>query len=253
MVLSEVFNLFLKQSPVTVMVRATLENVLSAERLDNLFARCAVRQRPSDLLFSLVADLMGSVVCGVRPSIHAAFQAHSDEIGVTIKALYDKLKGLEPQVTRELVRDTAARLAEIVNHTEGGLPAWLPGYRVKILDGNHLPRSERRLKELRTLNAAPLPGHSLVVLDPELMLAIDLFPCEDGHAQERSLVPQVLPTIELNDVMIADRNLCTTRFLSEIDERQGRFVIREHSQSLRWELTGRRRKLGQIETGRVYE
>lgn len=253
MVLSEVFNLFLKQSPVTVMVRATLENVLSAERLDNLFARCAVRQRPSDLLFSLVADLMGSVVCGVRPSIHAAFQAHSDEIGVTIKALYDKLKGLEPQVTRELVRDTAARLAEIVNHTEGGLPAWLPGYRVKILDGNHLPRSERRLKELRTLNAAPLPGHSLVVLDPELMLAIDLFPCEDGHAQERSLVPQVLPTIEPNDVMIADRNFCTTRFLSGIDERQGRFVIREHSQSLRCELTGRRRKVGQIETGRVYE
>jgi hypothetical protein len=27
------------------------------------------------------------------------------------------------------------------------------------------------------------------------MLAIDVFPCEDGHAQERSLLPQVLATI----------------------------------------------------------
>lgn len=42
-----------------MMVRATLENVLSAERLDKLFAETAVRQRPSELLFSSVADLTG--------------------------------------------------------------------------------------------------------------------------------------------------------------------------------------------------
>jgi hypothetical protein len=69
MVLFEVFDRFVKQSPVTVMVRATLENALSAQRLDDLFARTAVRQQPSELLFSLVADLMGTVVCGVRPSM----------------------------------------------------------------------------------------------------------------------------------------------------------------------------------------
>jgi hypothetical protein len=98
MVLSEVFELFAKQSPVAVMVRATLENVLSAQRLDALFAAHARRQRPSELLFSLAVDLLGTVVCGVRPSIHAAFQARSDEIGVTVKALYDKLRGIEPHV-----------------------------------------------------------------------------------------------------------------------------------------------------------
>src|SRR5690606_2001748 len=41
--------------------------------------------------------------------------------------------------------------------------------------------------------------------------------------------------------------------LGGIDDRQGRFVIRQHSQSLRWELTGRRRKIGRTETGLVYE
>ena len=253
MVLSEVFDLFVKQSPVTVMVRATMENVLSAERLDELFARTAVRQRPSELLFSLVADLMGTVVCGVRPSMHAAFQARSEEISVSINALYDKLKKIEPQVIRTLVRDTSARLAQIIDHTEGRFSPWLPGYRVKILDGNHLRRSERRLKELRTQNAAPLPGHSLVMLDPERMLAIDMFPCEDGHAQERSLLGAVLPTIEQGDVIVADRNFCTMNFLAGIADAWAGFIIRQHRQTLRWELDGRRRQVDRIETGAVYE
>ncbi len=253
MVLSDVFDLFVKQSPVTVMVRATMENVLSAERLDALFAKTAVRQRPSELLFSLVADLMGTVVCGVRPSMHAAFQARGDEMGVTIKALYDKLKGIETSVTRELVRDTSARLAEIIDHTQGGLPPWLPGYRVKVLDGNHLRRTDRRLKELRTQNAAPLPGHSLVMLDPERMLAIDMFPCEDGHAQERSLLPQVLPTIQQGDVIVADRNFCTMGFFAGVADRGAGFIIRQHKQTLRWDSEGDCFEQGRIDTGGVYE
>jgi hypothetical protein len=253
MVLSEVFDLFVKQSPVTVMVRATMENVLSTERLDELFARTARRQRPSELVFSLVADLMGTVVCGVRPSMHAAFQARSDEMTVSIKALYDKLKGIETHVTRELVRDTAARLAQIIDHTNGSLPPWLPGYRVKILDGNHLRRTDRRLKELRTRNAAPLPGHSLVMLDPERMLAIDMFPCQDGHAQERSLLPEVLPTIEQGDVIVADRNFCTMDFFAGIADRGAGFIIRQHKKTLRWELDGDCFEEGRIDTGVVYE
>jgi hypothetical protein len=152
-----------------------------------------------------------------------------------------------------LIRDTSSRLGEIVDHTEGSLPPWLPGYRVKILDGNHLRRSERRLKELRTQNAAPLPGHSLVMLDPERMLAIDLFPCTDGHAQERSLLPEVLPTIERGDVLVADRNFCTTDFLAGIADREAGFIIRQHKQALRWELVGQRRKAGRIDSGVVYE
>ena len=253
MVLSDVFELFVKQSPVTVMVRATMENVLSAERLDELFARTALRQRPSELLFSLVADLMGTVVCGVRPSMHAAFQARSEDISVSINALYDKLKRIEPQVIRVLVRDTSARLSEIIDQTGGRFSPWLPGYRVKILDGAHLRRSERRLKELRPLNAAPLPGHSLVMLDPERMLAIDVFPCEDGHAQERSLLSAVLPTIEAGDCVLADRNFATMGFLGGVADRDATFVIRQHGGSLRFRLEGRRSQAGRIETGAVYE
>jgi hypothetical protein len=63
--------------------------------------------------------------------------------------------------------------------------------------------------KLNRNGAGALPGKSLVVLDPALGLAIDIFPCEDGHAQERSLLPEVLETVEAGDLWMGDRNLCT--------------------------------------------
>lgn len=57
---------------------------------------------------------------------------------------------------------------------------------------------------LRSIEGGPLPGKSLVVLDPILMLAIDQFPIEDAYTQERALLPKVLQTIEARDVWIGD-------------------------------------------------
>ena len=62
---------------------------------------------------------------------------------------------------------------------------------------------------LRNTQAGPNPGKSLVVLDPALGLAIDIFPCEDGHTQERALLSEVLATVEAGDLWIGDRNFCT--------------------------------------------
>src|SRR5436309_1832700 len=72
---------------------------------------------------------------------------------------------------------------------------WLPGYRVKILDGNCIEASERRLNVVREVQAGALPGKSLVVYEPAHGLVSDGFPCEDGHAQARSLFGLVLETV----------------------------------------------------------
>jgi hypothetical protein len=253
MILAGVFERFVTESPVSVMVRATLENVLSAVRVDELFARTAVRQRPSELLFSSIADLMGLVVCRIRPTVHAAYQAQAESFQVSLTAVYDKLRGAEPHVSRTLVRETAQRMGAIVRQTGGGLPGLLAGYRVLIADGNHLPASERRLKELRTQNVAPLPGHATVIFDPALRLAVDVLPCTDGHASERTLLPALLERLEAQDLLIADRNFCTTQFLLDIDQRGAFFIIRQHGSSLKHELVGRRRKVGRIASGLVYE
>jgi len=253
MVLADVFDCFIKESPFAVMTRATLENVFSPDRLDAIFDRTPSRQRSAELLFSTVADLMGSVVVNVHPSINAAYRAKADEIGVTVKSVYDKLKGIEPNVCRELVRETAGHMASIIEKCGGKAADLLPGYRVKIVDGNHLRRTDRRIKELRKGNVAPLPGKSLVVFDPALRLAIDVIPCEDGHAQERRLFPELSQTIERGDVWFADRNFCTTQFLSDFFAAKSHFVIRQHGATLSWELEGRQKKIGKIETGAVYE
>lgn len=253
MILREVVERFEKKAPIAVMVRAAMENALSAERLDALFERTAEHQTNKELMFSTVADIMGLVACKIHPSVHAGYQAKREEIHVTAKALYDKLQRMEGNISRRVVRDTASRMGEIIEKTGGVLPELVPGYRVKILDGNHLRRTQRRIKELRALNAAPLPGHCVVILDPQLKLAIDVIPCEDAHAQERTLLPQVLETVNGRDLWIADRNFCTTNFLFGIKSRRAYFVIRQHSNSLRFELIGKRKKIGRSETGVVYE
>jgi IS4 transposase len=135
----------------------------------------------------------------------------------------------------------------------GERPAWLAGYPIRTLDGNHLAGTQHRLVELRTVGAGALPGHALVVLDPQAMLVTDVFPCEDGHAQERSLLDQVLEAIRSGEVWVADRNFCTTGFAFGIARRGGYFVIRQHQATLHIELIGERRSCGRTETGMVYE
>ena len=252
MILREVVKRFEKEAPICLMVRVAMENILSAERLNSVFESAATRQENKELMFSTVAEIMGLVACKIHPSVHAAYQAKKERIGVTAKALYDKLQRMEGNVSREVVRETASRMAEVIEKTKGTLPALVPGYRTKILDGNHLRRTQRRIKEPRELNAAPLPGHCAVILDPRLKLAIDVIPCEDGHAQERTLLPDVLNTVERGDLWIADRNFCTIAFLFGIASRHAHFVIRQHG-GLPFELIGRRRKVGKSETGVVYE
>ena len=62
------------------------------------------------------------------------------------------------------------------------------------------------------IRVRPLPGKALVVFDPRSGLAVDVFPCEDGHAPERSLFSAVADTIEAGDLYVADRNFCVLEF-----------------------------------------
>src|SRR3954453_18120654 len=253
MVLGQIFERFAQQSPITVMTRAAVEHALAPEAIDALFERTAQRQYTRTLLFSSVVDLMGSVVAKIQPAVNAAYRARAEALGVSLRAVYDKIGGTEPALSAELVRHTARTLGPVITAMGGERVAWLPGYPVKILDGNHLAGTQHRLKELRTVGAGALPGHALVVLDPQAMLVADVFPCEDGHAQERSLLDQVLETIRPGEAWIADRNFCTTGFLFGIARRGGSFVIRQHQATLYIEWAGERRPCGRSETGAVFE
>lgn len=252
MILGEVFERFIAESPFCVMLRVLLEQSLPAEEIDELFEQQAQRQYQRELLFSTVVNLVSLVVCGISPSVNAAYQAKAKGIGVSIQSVYNKLNGMEPQIVETLLRHVVSRLQGLMQRMGGTLPPLLEGYGVKILDGNHLAATERRLAVLRSVNSAPLPGHALVILDPALMLAIDVFACEDGHAQERALLSRVLATVSSGDLWIADRNFCTLGFLFGLHWRGAAFVIRQHG-LLPWQALNELVFVGESETGAVFE
>jgi IS4 transposase len=250
--LNPIFEKFVEKSPVSVMARGMMERVLNPEQLDQWFAKTAQEQYTKDLLFSSVFDVMTQVVFGSRHSVHAAYQASKEQIAVSVTSLYNKLNGIEVNISAELVRYAAGAVTPIIKGLKGTRKSPLPGYHVKLLDGNCIEASEHRIAELRSLSAGALPGKSLVVYDPVLGIPVDVFPCEDGHAQERSLLHRVLQTVKYMDLWVADRNFCTVEFICEIDGKDAHIIFRQHG-NLPYTELGKERTVGKIETGKVFE
>jgi IS4 transposase len=243
---------FIEQSPISVMARGIVERFFEPEHLDVLFRETAVDQYERNLLFSSVVDLMQSVVLGAEPSVFAAYRKRRHKLPVTDDSIYNKLKGMDLIVSEAVVRDSAGRAAEVIDELKARRASWLPGYQVRLLDGNHLSATEHRLEPLRDTWAAPLPGRILVVMDQELGVACDAFVTPDGHANERTLLNEVLETIGEKDLWIADRNFCTLKFLFKIADKKAFFLIRQHG-TVHGCLKGKRRFIGDSSTGKVYE
>ena len=247
---SEVFERFIQNRPVAVMVRVLLESFLNADQLDRWFDTVRQVQYTKNILFSSMVGLMLHVVCNIRPSVHSAYR-HS-EMEASVVALYGKLQNLEPTTSQGLVRYIAGEAEALIPHLGGTNPPLLPGYRVKFLDGNCIEATEHRLEVLRGTSAGALPGQSLVVFDPQLGMAIDVFPGEDGHAQERSLLSAVAETIQAQDLWIMDRNFCVLEWLFRIRKKSAFFVVRQHGNTLYKPLTSLR-FMGKSETGDGFE
>ncbi len=253
MFLGKRFERFVEGSAVSVMVRGTLERVFNPEKLDGVFEDNAVVQYTKELTFSQCVYMMSDVVTRVEPSVGAWYKSHSDETAVTRQAVYDKLKHMELPISAALVSYSGSELLECLRRMKAQPRPLLPGYRVRVLDGNHLAGTEHHIMELRRHCAAPLPGQALALYDPQFDLVTDVIPCEDAYAQERSLLDGVVGLLAPFDLILADRNFCTIGFLFAIKRREAFFVIRQHA-TLPWEPKGKPRMVGRDSKGRpVYE
>ena len=74
---SEVFERFIQNRPVAVMVRVLLESFLNADQLDRWFDTIRPVQYTKNILFSSMVGLMLMWVCNIRPSVHSAYR-HSE-------------------------------------------------------------------------------------------------------------------------------------------------------------------------------
>lgn len=244
-------------SPLTVLVRGVLEWACPDAFFEDLFERqCRPRQWNRKLAIAAIAWLMLAVVAGVRRSVFAAFQAdqatEAPTITASAAALYAKYGRIDPGFTTAVVRDSAARMQDLLTAAGVGEPFGWEGYRVTMLDGTDLGGTEHRLKPLRSIQAAGLPGRFVAAYDLATELVVDAAASEDAYTSERELVRSILARVQANHLVVADRNFCTTEILFAILDRQAHFVIRQHT-NLRWHPRQEARYIGRVETGEVWE
>jgi IS4 transposase len=234
------------------MARLAVQRALERNWVDEVFEGHRESQYTRELLFSSVVEIMSVVAMGLRPSLHAAAKAYA-RLPVSLTALYDKINHTDPAVIRALVQGNEERLGPVLHAMRPDRRATVEGYRLRIVDGNHLPASEKRLKPLRQFRGAALPGHSLVVYDPDSGLVVDLLPCEDAHAQERACMEPILDHARPGELWIADRNFSTRSILSGWHRRGSAFIVREHGRTPNPGACGEPRPRGRVDTGFVSE
>jgi hypothetical protein len=244
-------------SPLTVLVRGVLEWACPQSFFEDLFDRqCRPRQWNRKLTISAIAWLMLAVVSGVRRSVFAAFQAdqasETPTILATASALYAKYGRIDPRYTAAVVRESGRRMSELLAAAGVKEPSGWEGYRVVILDGTDLAGTEHRLKPLRRIKAAGLPGRFVAAYELATGVVIDAVAGEDAYTSERVLVRGILATATGRDLFVADRHFSTTAILFAIMGRGARFVIRQH-ENLRWRPLEEAVIVGRVETGVVRE
>jgi hypothetical protein len=244
-------------SPLTVLVRGVLEWACPHSLFEELFDReCRPKQWNRKLTISAISWLMLTVVSGVRKSVFAAFQAdqatEAPTIAASAAALYAKYGRIDPRYTTAVVRASGRRMADLLRAAGVREPFGWEGYRVIILDGTDLGGTEHRLKPLRGIKAAGLPGRYVAAYELATGVVIDAAAGEDAYTSERELVRAILAAAERHNLFVADRHFCTTEILFSIIDHRASFVIRQH-ESLRWRPLKEAWPVGRVATGAVWE
>jgi DDE family transposase len=242
---------FIQKNPLAVMTRC-IAGALLGKELDQVFDQNRCRQYDDTIKFSTIAMSMAEIALGTLKNRNQAYLKYQEELQTSLEAYYGKLNRTEPSVSEAVVRYSAGRAGELLGKL--GFESWqaLAGYRCFSLDGNHLQKTEKRLKETRGLCAAPLPGTVVARFDHQSGLFDQAYLLEDAHAQESSVLDRALADLAERDLVIADRHFCIVQFLLRLAERGGCFVIRQHGR-LQGKLLGKRQFCGRIASGVVYE
>lgn len=252
MTLDAIFERFVAGSPIAVMAQLGFEWVFEPKWMDEVFEEYRQRQYERELLFSTVVDVVALVAFGMQPSVYAAARAKED-LRVSISALYEKINHTEPALGRALVQQSARRLEPVAARFRARQAPFCPGYSVRIVDGNCLAPSEKRLKLLRPVRSAALPGRSLVVYDPDRCLVTDVLPSEDGHAGERTLMATLMGTASPGQLWIGDSAFCTYAILAGWQALAAAFIVREHSSNARLTFLQSCKPCGSTASGTVGE
>lgn len=249
--MQRLFEKFVQKCPFAVMTRVLAEDFI-ANHLDDVFEDHREHQYESKLKFSALAFAVADVTLNFCENLNQAYKQHREQLGVAITSFYGKVRCTRPALSEAVVLHSARRAVQLQD--ELGYQPWeiLPGYNCFDVDGNHLPKTDKRLKELRDSPGAPLPGKVVARFDLQRQIFDRTYLLTDAHDQELATCDRLVDDLIPNDVLIADRHYCIIAFFEKIAAAAGFFVIRHHGR-LKGKLIGKRKRLGEIETGVVYE
>lgn len=251
MSIAKIVDRFAQKNPLAVMTRCIIDSIVSDE-LDDVFEQHAESQFTDSIRFSTLAKAIAEIALGTVKNRNQAYKKYKDELDVTKVAFYRKLNRTDPSLAEVAVRYSAEQAQPLMAKLDFQPWSVLPGYRCFALDGNHLQKTEKRLKETRGLCAAPLPGTIVARYDLQSGLFDQAYLLEDGHAQESTVLDRTVEDLQERDLLIADRHFCIVDFFFQVVDARACFVIRQHGR-LKGELKGKRTKVGKTETGVVYE
>jgi hypothetical protein len=246
-----VLDPFAEEAAPAVMTRIALDWMIEGTSIEPILDAVSEGQYTREFLLGHFVQVMCDVACGFRSSPRAAFLKRKLNLVASASAFYRKLGRMEPGVSAAIVRETAGRARELVAAAEGLLPEPIPGYAVRILDGNILTGTDHRIAELRSTRSGALPGMSLAIYEPASGLVLDLILEENAHSQERALLDQV--PIEAGQLWIMDRNFCVRTFLFGILRTSAFFLVRWHSSTMPFKPLKPLRSAGRCDTGEIFE
>jgi hypothetical protein len=222
------------------------------DKFSEVFEQARGRQYEETLSFEDLAIAVADVALGVCENPNQAYRAHQAELVVARGRFYDKLNHTNTNISEQIVAATAPSIAEMQDML--GFVQWdgIPGYRLLVVDGNHLEKSEKRIAELRDLGVAPLPGTAVARFDLGRQIFDRVYLLEDAHQQEAATCQAIVDDLEPSEVIVADRHYCIVEFMEQVAGKSNHFILRHHAR-LPGVLLGKRKKLGRIATGTVYE
>lgn len=253
MLSKEMLAEFEKKCPETVAVRGILENCLSAEVVDEVFDVHSQNQYTRKILFSSVVEIMAAVVFGLSKSVTISCKKHKERLGASARALFAKMSRTEPAVSAALVREAYLRMAAIVDSLGSAHKPLVAGYQTRILDGNHLASTDHRIGPLRRMGGGALPGVTVVVMDRERELFHSVSLSEDAYTQERLLGLDLIGEARAGELWIGDRNFCTSANVWQLNHVKAAFLFRRHKLNVSFRTVGKLKRVGESETGTVYE
>ena len=250
-ILPQILDPFARGAAPAVMIRIALDGIIDAPVLNQLFQETAQAQYTREWALVHFVQVMLDVACGFRPSPRAAWLRRQLDTIASLSAFYRKLNRMELAITAAIVRHTAQRARDLIVAAGAAMPELIPGYANRILDGNALSGTEHRLEPLRDLGAAGLPGKLLAIYEPASGLILEVVLEENGHAQERALLDQLV--LEPGQLWIMDRNFCVRTFWFRIQRSGAFFLVRRHAMNLPFQELEPLKAKGRCATGLVLE